>query len=44
MHVTFAREDEARFLGAHGFLQRTDQQFHWHNEGYKTFDDFLGDR
>ncbi|WP_429027096.1 GNAT family N-acetyltransferase [Bradyrhizobium sp. I1.14.4] len=42
VHVTFAREDEARFLGAHGFLQRTDQQFHWHNEGYKTFDDFLG--
>ncbi|MGY4170729.1 GNAT family N-acetyltransferase [Bradyrhizobium sp. USDA 4529] len=42
VHVTFAREDEARFLGAHGFLQRTDQQFHWHNQGYKTFDDFLG--
>ncbi|WP_076858056.1 GNAT family N-acetyltransferase [Bradyrhizobium mercantei] len=42
VHVTFAREDEAKFLGAHGFLQRTDQQFHWHNEGYKTFDDFLG--
>ncbi|MGY4159899.1 putative N-acyltransferase [Bradyrhizobium sp. USDA 4461] len=42
VHVTFAREDEARFLGAHGFLQRTDQQFHWHNRGYKTFDDFLG--
>ena len=42
VHVTFAREDEARFLGAHGFLQRTDQQFHWHNGGYKTFDDFLG--
>ncbi|QIG92574.1 GNAT family N-acetyltransferase [Bradyrhizobium sp. 6(2017)] len=42
VHVTFAREDEAKFLGAHGFLQRTDQQFHWHNAGYKTFDDFLG--
>ncbi|MBR0692849.1 GNAT family N-acetyltransferase [Bradyrhizobium lablabi] len=41
VHVTFAREAEANFLGAHGFLQRTDQQFHWHNEGYKTFDDFL---
>jgi uncharacterized protein len=41
VHVTFAREDEARFLGGHGFLQRTDQQFHWHNDGYKTFDDFL---
>ncbi|MCC8938567.1 N-acetyltransferase [Bradyrhizobium sp. Arg68] len=42
VHVTFAREEEARLLGEHGFLQRTDQQFHWHNDGYKTFDDFLG--
>jgi hypothetical protein len=41
-HVTFARESEAKFLGKHGFLQRTDQQFHWHNQGFATFDDFLG--
>ena len=41
VHVTFAREAEAKFLGEHGFLQRNDQQFHWHNEGYGTFDDFL---
>jgi predicted N-acyltransferase len=41
VHVTFAREDEAKFLGGHGFLQRTDQQFHWHNAGFATFDDFL---
>src|SRR3954465_5367105 len=41
VHVTFAREAEAKFLGQHGFLQRNDQQFHWHNEGYGTFDDFL---
>ncbi len=34
VHVTFAREAEAKFLGEHGFLQRNDQQFHWHNEGY----------
>lgn len=40
-HVTFARESEWKFLAGHGFLQRTDQQFHWHNEGYGTFDDFL---
>src|SRR3979490_2231359 len=40
-HVTFAREDEWRFLATHGFLQRTDQQFHWHNQGFATFDDFL---
>src|ERR1700687_206190 len=41
-HVTFAREAEWRRLAAHGFLQRTDQQFHWHNYGYRCFDDFLG--
>jgi uncharacterized protein len=40
-HVTFARQAEAKFLGEHGFLQRNDQQFHWHNAGYNTFDDFL---
>ena len=27
--------------GTQGFLQRTDQQFHWFNEGYGSFDDFL---
>jgi uncharacterized protein len=41
VHVTFASEAEAKFLGKHDFLQRTDQQFHWHNAGFKTFDDFL---
>jgi predicted N-acyltransferase len=42
VHVTFARENEWKFLAGHGFLQRTDQQFHWHNEGYGSFEDFLG--
>ncbi len=42
VHVTFATEAEYRFLGELGFLQRTDQQFHWENPGYATFDDFLG--
>jgi hypothetical protein len=41
VHVTFAREDEWTFLARHGFLQRTDQQFHWRNESYGTFEDFL---
>jgi len=41
VHVTFAREAEWKFLAEHGFLQRTDQQFHWHNQGFGTFDDFL---
>jgi predicted N-acyltransferase len=42
VHVTFAPEDEWKFLAARGFLQRTDQQFHWHNAGYASFEDFLG--
>src|SRR6516225_5455038 len=41
VHVTFAREAEWKLLAQHGFLQRTDQQFHWHNEGFATFDAFL---
>jgi uncharacterized protein len=40
-HVTFATEAEWRLLGNEGFLQRTDQQFHWHNAGYGCFEDFL---
>jgi uncharacterized protein len=42
VHVTFATEAEYRFLGELGFLQRTDQQFHWENAGYGSFEDFLG--
>ena len=41
VHVTFATEPEFRFLGELGFLQRTDQQFHWENSGYASFDEFL---
>jgi len=42
VHVTFLTEGEwARLGGEGGFLRRTGQQFHWHNAGYRTFDDFL---
>jgi len=41
VHVTFLPEAEWRFLATHGFLQRTDQQFHWENAGYSCFEDFL---
>jgi predicted N-acyltransferase len=41
VHVTFAREAESKLLAGHGFLQRNDQQFHWHNQGYRSFEDFL---
>lgn len=40
-HVTFLTEAERTALGKRGFLQRADQQFHWENDGYTSFDDFL---
>jgi predicted N-acyltransferase len=40
-HVTFLTEPEWRALGERGFLLRNDQQFHWENAGYASFDDFL---
>ena len=41
VHVTFPREGEWRLLGEAGWLQRTGQQYHWENRGYRDFDDFL---
>src|SRR5690242_18844051 len=41
VHVTFEPEGEFRLLGALGYLQRTDQQFHWENRGFANFDEFL---
>ncbi len=41
LHLTFLPYDAWQRLGKIGFLQRTDQQFHWVNDGYSSFDDFL---
>ncbi len=41
VHITFPTETEWTRLGEQGLLQRTDQQFHWLNQGYARFDDFL---
>lgn len=43
LHLTFLPERQWTRLGQIGFLQRTDQQFHWHNRGYDSFADFLGE-
>jgi uncharacterized protein len=43
LHVTFPTEREWEFLTRAGLLGRVDEQFHWRNRGYATFDDFLGD-
>jgi predicted N-acyltransferase len=39
--VTFLTKPEWDALGARGYLQRTDQQFHWENADYASFEDFL---
>ena len=42
VHVTFCTEAEWTALGEAGWLQRLGTQFHWTNQGYGSFDDFLG--
>jgi hypothetical protein len=41
LHITFLTREEWQLAGDLGFLQRTDQQFHWRNDGYRSFDEFL---
>jgi uncharacterized protein len=41
LHVTFATEAESEILAGAGYLLRNDQQFHFVNQGYRDFDDFL---
>jgi len=40
-HVTFATQEDADALAAAGYLPRIDQQFHFFNEAYASYDDFL---
>lgn len=42
LHVTFCTEDEAQMGAEMGLMARVTQQFHWLNDGYRSFDDFLG--
>ncbi len=41
VHFNFVEEADAAALGEAGLLRRTDQQFHWRNNDYRSFDDFL---
>ncbi len=41
LHLTFLESAEWELASELGLLQRMDQQFHFVNEGYSTFDDFL---
>jgi predicted N-acyltransferase len=41
LHVLFPTEAEQNLLTGAGLMPRSSVQFHWHNAGYGTFDDFL---
>jgi hypothetical protein len=41
VHVNFCREDEVAALEAQGYLLRIGLQYHWRNEGFRCFDEYL---
>jgi uncharacterized protein len=41
IHWLFCTAEEQAELADAGFFPRASMQFHWHNRGYATFDDFL---
>ncbi len=41
LHITFPLREEWLAAGDAGYLLRADRQFHWKNDGYRDFDDFL---
>lgn len=43
IHFLFLTDKEKDFLHNMGFMTRKTHQYHWKNNGYKSFDDFLCD-
>ena len=41
LHWLFTSPDDTRLLVDCGFMRRTGVHFHWHNDSYHSFDDFL---
>lgn len=41
LHATFCTGAEAEAGAALGLMPRVTQQFHWHNQGFASYDDFL---
>lgn len=41
LHINFPTDAEWTWLGEQGLAMREGQQYHWNNQGYATFDDFL---
>ena len=42
VHATFITPEQQPLFEAQGWLMRSGEQFHWSNQGYASFDDFLG--
>jgi predicted N-acyltransferase len=40
-HATFIAEAERELFQRRGWLLRSDVQFHWHNAGYRSFEEYL---
>ncbi|MEO7054208.1 MAG: GNAT family N-acetyltransferase, partial [Rhizomicrobium sp.] len=43
LHITFLHKAEWEAAADENYLLRTDRQFHWHNPGYRDFEQFLGE-
>ena len=41
VHLNFVDQEQWQALGKQGWLQRTHKQYHWLNQGYTDFEDFL---
>jgi len=41
IHCLFTDEADTHALCEQGFMRRTSCHFHWHNDGYRDFEDFL---
>ena len=41
VHVNFCRQDEVDVLRERGYGARLGLQYHWHNQGYDHFEDYL---
>ncbi len=41
LHFTFVENDDLDVMTSQGLLRRKDQQFHWINDNYDDFDEFL---
>ena len=42
VHITFCTEAEQAICEQVGLMPRIGVQYHWHNQGYGSYDDFLG--